>query len=83
MAAVPMPIEPPSTPLPGSAQYDDPVHAGLQRHGIQASVGLWPQQPNGGPWRRIVRISAAPYVDRADFELLARVLPDVLARAAR
>jgi len=83
MAAVPLAFEAAGAPLPGPAQYDDQVHAGLQRHGIQASVGPWPQQPNGERWRRILRISAAPYVDRADFALLARVLPGVLATAAR
>ncbi len=82
MVAVPLPLESPDAPIPGAAQYDDPIHAGLQRHGIQASVGPWPQQPYGGPWRRLVRVSAAPYVSLADLEQLAGVLPGVVPTTA-
>lgn len=82
MAAVPLRLEPADTPVPGPGQYDDPVHAGLQRHGIQASVGPWPQLSDGEPWRRLIRISAAPYVSLADLELLAGVLPGVIGTNA-
>jgi len=82
MVTVPLRLEPAGTPVPGGGQYDDPVHAGLQRHGIQASVGPWPQRSNGGPWRRLVRISAAPYVSLADLELLAGALPGVVRATA-
>jgi isopenicillin-N epimerase len=83
MAAVPLPLEDADAPVPGPGQYDDPVHAGLQRHGIQVSIGPWPQRPDGEPWRRLVRISAAPYVALSDLELLAGVLPDIIGMTAR
>ena len=83
MAAVPLPFEAADAQLPGGAQYDDPVHAGLQQHGIQASIGAWPQRPDGQPWRRLVRISAAPYVSLSDLKLLAGVLSGVMRATAR
>ena len=83
MAAVPLAFEPPDAPSPGAALYEDPVHVGLQRHGIQASVGTWPQRPAGESWRRVLRFSAAPYVSVQDLELLARVLPDLVPTSAR
>jgi isopenicillin-N epimerase len=78
MAAVPLAFDTTGAPSTGGALYEDSVHAGLQRHGIQAAIGPWPQQPDGGPWRRLLRISAAPYVSADDLELLARVLPGVV-----
>jgi len=77
MASVPLPLESTGGAASGGALYDDPVHAGLRRNGIQVSVGPWPQQPGDGPWRRLIRISAAPYVSQEDLVLLARVLPGV------
>jgi isopenicillin-N epimerase len=78
MAAVPLGFDTTGRPATGGALYDDPVHGGLQRHGIQAAIGPWPQQPDGAPWRRLLRISAAPYVSAEDLDLLARVLPGVV-----
>lgn len=74
MASVPMPGDQ-HGPADGG-QYADPVHAALQRHGIQVATAPWPQRPAGGPWRRLIRVSAAPYVGRDDLEHLARVLPE-------
>jgi isopenicillin-N epimerase len=79
MASVPLPFE---IGTPPADLYDDPVHAALQRHGIQVAIAPWPPQPDGQRWRRLVRISAAPYVSLADFELLARALPDAIAAPA-
>ena len=79
MATVPLPVE--AGPVPDGL-YDDPVHAELQRHRIQVALAPWPRQPDGGPWRRLVRISAAPYVSLPDLELLARVLPSAVAAPA-
>ena len=79
MASVPLPFEegPPPDDL-----YDDAVHAALLRHGIQVAVAPWPPRPGREPWRRLLRISAAPYVSLPDLELLARVLPDAIAAPA-
>ena len=79
MASVPLPFE---DGQPPDDLYDDPVHAALQRHGIQVAIAPWPPMPAGRPWRRLVRISAAPYVSLDDLELLARVLPDAIAAPA-
>ncbi len=79
MASVPLPVE---DGLPPDDLYHDPVHAALQRHGIQVAVSPWPPRPDGGPWRRLVRVSAAPYVSLADLELLARVFPDAIGAPA-
>jgi isopenicillin-N epimerase len=78
MSAVPLPAGPPAEPPPAST-YDDPVHAALLQAGIQVAVGTWPQRPDGAPWRRIVRVSAAPYVDRADLERLAAAVASIHA----
>ena len=83
MAAVPLPLEAAAAPVPGPGQYDDPVHAALQQHGIQVAVGPWPLRPDGEPWRRVVRISSAPYVSVSDLELLASILPGVIGTTAR
>jgi isopenicillin-N epimerase len=79
MAAVPLPFEDGSPP---DHLYDDPVHAALMRHGIQVAISPWPPHPAGQRWRRLVRISAAPYVSLPDLELLARVLPDAIGAPA-
>jgi isopenicillin-N epimerase len=70
MATVPLPPASRGEQPPPST-YDDPVHAALLEAGIQVAVGTWPQRPDSAPWRRLVRVSAAPYVDRDDLERLA------------
>jgi hypothetical protein len=64
------------------AADDDELHAALLARGIQVAVAPWPQRPDGGPWRRVIRISAAPYVAIDDIARLADVLPSVIAGLA-
>lgn len=73
MAAVPLPLVSADEPLP-AATYDDPVHAALLADGLQVAVTQWPQRPDGAPWRRVLRVSTPPYVDRDDLERLARAV---------
>jgi isopenicillin-N epimerase len=79
MASIPLP----EVTEPGSVQgvdlYADPVHAALIREGLQVMVTPWPQRPDGGSWRRLVRVSAAAYNDVDDFDRLAAVLPGIVA----
>jgi isopenicillin-N epimerase len=77
-----------SIPLPGSevgprplGLYDDPVHERLMRAGIQVAIGAWSQQPDGRPWQRLLRLSAAPYVGSDDMERLAGALEALHAPA--
>lgn len=70
--------------------YDDWLHRRLLGdHAVQVAVAPWPMRPDGGPWRRLVRISAAPYNDLEDMRrlavaLTASTLPDAdRSRAAR
>jgi Selenocysteine lyase len=80
MAALPLPIETSAARLQGIELYGDPVHdALLDEHGVQVMVTPWPQRPDDGPWRRLVRISVAAYNDAGDLRRLASALPDVLA----
>ena len=81
MATVPLAFARDDGP-PADAETDDVVHAALEGQGIQVSVAPWPRRPDGGPWRRLVRFSAAPYVAAEDLERLARTLPAVLAELA-
>jgi isopenicillin-N epimerase len=71
---------------PGSVQgvdlYGDALHGALLEAGFQTMVTPWPQRPEAGPWRRLIRLSAAAYNDRAQFERLAAILPDVVAATA-
>ncbi|MEA2651591.1 MAG: isopenicillin-N epimerase [Chloroflexota bacterium] len=61
---------------------DDALHAALEAQGIQVMVAPWPQRPDGGPWRRVIRVSAAAYVAIEDVERLAQALPGALAAVA-
>jgi Selenocysteine lyase len=82
MVSVPLPLETRPGHVQGVALYDDPVHADLIARGIQVMVTPWPQRPDGGPWRRLVRISAAAYNDLEQYRRLAEALPGALAAAA-
>ncbi|HEX7196584.1 MAG TPA: aminotransferase class V-fold PLP-dependent enzyme [Candidatus Limnocylindria bacterium] len=76
MASVPLALttEP---ALVDDGRTDDPLHAALLASGIQVAVASWPQRPAGAaPWRRLIRVSAAPYVALEDIDLLAGRLVD-------
>ena len=72
MVAVPLPQT--TDPVP-DATYADPVHAALIGAGIQVAISPWPPTPDGRPWRRLVRVSCAPYVGLDDIDALAAALP--------
>jgi isopenicillin-N epimerase len=82
MASVQLPFE----DAPGAVQgvdLADPLHDRLlDEYHIQAMITPWPQRPAGLTWRRLVRLSAAPYNDLEDYRLLARVLPAAMASLA-
>ena len=82
MASVPLPLEHGPGRVQGVELYEDPVHDTLAQLGMQVMVTPWPQRPEGGRWRRLVRISAAAYNDLAQFERLAAALPSAVAAAA-
>jgi isopenicillin-N epimerase len=75
MASVPLPLETEPGRVQGIELSDDPVHDELERLGMQVMVTPWPQRPDGGPWRRLVRISAAAYNDLEQYRHLAAMLP--------
>jgi hypothetical protein len=75
MASVPLPVETEPGRVQGIELYGDPVHDHLARLGMQVMVTPWPQRPDGGPWRRLVRISAAAYNDVDQYLRLAAALP--------
>lgn len=75
LAAVPLPPgAPDAPPLP---LMHDPVERALaERHGIVCPVYPWPAPP-----RRLLRVAAQAYNTLDQYERLAAVLPDVLARS--
>jgi hypothetical protein len=81
MASIPLGWERGSGAVQGVKLDDDALHAGLLAAGFQVMVTPWPQRPGDGPWRRILRISAAAYNTLEQFQRLAAVLPGV-ARGA-
>ncbi|HYM52066.1 MAG TPA: aminotransferase class V-fold PLP-dependent enzyme [Candidatus Dormibacteraeota bacterium] len=82
MASIPLPWERTPGFVQGVSLYGDAVHGALLEAGFQTMITPWPQRPEAGPWRRVLRLSAAPYNDLAQFERLAAVLPGVVAAAA-
>ena len=82
MASVPLSEEPGAGRVQGIDLYGDPVHDHLEALGIQAMLTPWPQRPGAGPWRRLLRISAAAYNDLAQYEALAAALPGAVRAAA-
>ncbi|HSM38429.1 MAG TPA: aminotransferase class V-fold PLP-dependent enzyme [Candidatus Limnocylindrales bacterium] len=78
MAAVPLDWEDSPGTVQGIDLDNDPIHAGLLAAGVQVMVTPWPQRPTGGPWRRLVRVSAAAYNDIGDMRRLANALAGML-----
>lgn len=81
MASVPLPWESSPFAVQGVDLYGDAVHGALLAEGIQVMVTPWPQRPDGGRWRRVVRASAAAYNDISEMELLARTVGRILEAA--
>ncbi len=81
-AMVSVPVGPPLTEAPAVEPADDPLATALLREGIRVAIAPWPRDPGDGGWRRLVRISAAPYVGRDDLEGLAGLLSAMLAGRA-
>jgi isopenicillin-N epimerase len=82
MASIPLGWERGSGAVQGVKLDDDALHAGLMAAGFQVMVTPWPQRPGDGPWRRVLRISAAAYNTLEQFQRLAAVLPGVARGAA-
>ena len=79
MATIPLP---PTLDAGGRVQgvdlYGDPVHDALLEQGLQTMITPWPQRPDGGPWQRLLRVSAAAHNDLHQMERLAAALPAAL-----
>jgi isopenicillin-N epimerase len=81
MASVPLGWEDQPAGVQGVDLYGDAVHGALLEAGIQVMITPWPQRPEGGRWRRLVRISATAYNDREQMERLADALRGIVNRA--
>jgi isopenicillin-N epimerase len=82
MASIALPGEWGDGSVQGVDLYGDPVHDALDAQGLQVMITPWPQRPDGGPWRRLVRISAAAYNDSAQYRRLAAARPAAISAAA-
>ena len=82
MASIALPGESGEGTVQGVDLYGDPIHDALDAQGLQVMITPWPQRPEGGPWRRLVRISAAAYNDSAQYRRLAAALPAAIAAIA-
>jgi isopenicillin-N epimerase len=77
MAVIPVSVEAAGTPVPPDT-YDDAWHASLVDRGFQVPITPWPQHPSGA-WRRLIRVSLAPYNDRDDIDALAGAIGELHA----
>ena len=82
MASLPLPWERELGTDQDVELYGDKVHGALLAAGIQVAVAPWPLRPHGSRWRRLLRVSAAAYNDRSQYERLAGLLPGILTAAA-
>jgi isopenicillin-N epimerase len=82
MASLPLGWEPGLGTELDAELYGDRVHGALLAAGFQTQVVPWPLRPHGRHWQRLLRLSAAAYNDRTQYERLAAVLPGVLHGAA-
>jgi isopenicillin-N epimerase len=73
-AMVSIPVGQPQADPPPATSADDPLAGRLVAAGIRVAVVPWAGTPSSGSWRRLVRISAAPYVARDDVAALADFL---------
>ena len=74
MASVPLGGWQSGGQVQGMDLYGDPVHDALIEQGFQVVVTPWPQRPDGGRWRRLLRVSCAAYNDLPQVERLASLL---------
>ena len=79
MASVPFAQWETGGEVQGIDLYGDPIHDALIDHGFEVVITPWPQRPDGGRWRRLVRVSCAAYNDMEQVTRLAAVLPGVVA----
>jgi isopenicillin-N epimerase len=80
MASIPLPFESGPFVVQGVDLSADPIQGALLRnYGMQTMITPWPQRPTDGPWRRLIRISAALHDDIEQMEALASALKAVLA----
>jgi isopenicillin-N epimerase len=82
MASIALPGTSGEGTVQGVDLYGDPVHDALDAQGLQVMITPWPERPDGGAWRRLVRISAAAYNDSAQYRRLAAALPAAISAAA-
>jgi isopenicillin-N epimerase len=75
MAAVPLTAEPATAEVPLDGG-EDPWHARLVELGFQVPINPWPQHPDGA-WRRLIRVSVAPYNDAGDLHRLADTIAEL------